>query len=103
MHCLKNSALGSKIRAGNKPYRHSFLPRRASRRPQGVHVLQGFPVMSNSVQPKAWFEPAAYRRHVADAFSALDREAQKDFVGRLNVLPRHIHSLAQQGLIAVKG
>jgi hypothetical protein len=57
--------------------------------------------MSNStVQPKASFEPGAYRRSIADMFGVLDRDAQREFVDRLAVLPRHIHRLAQQGLIA---
>jgi len=60
---------------------------------------------SNTIQDKAWFEPAAYRNFVADAYTGLDREAQREMAERLNVLPRHIHSLAVQGLIAdgVKG
>jgi hypothetical protein len=63
------------------------------------------PAASNTVQAKAWFEPSAYRSFVADAFSGLDREAQREFADRLQMLPRHIHSLALQGLIAdgVKG
>ena len=55
---------------------------------------------SGTVQDKAWFEPTAYRSFVADAFGVLDREAQRAFADRLAVLPRHIHRLAQQGLIA---
>ena len=55
---------------------------------------------AHTIQPKAWFEPGAYRSYVADAFTGLDRAAQRELVERLQVLPRHIHRLAVQGLIA---
>ena len=47
------------------------------------------------------FEPAAYRKAIADMFGSLDIHAQRDLVERIAILPRHIHAMAQKGLIAV--
>lgn len=47
------------------------------------------------------FEPAAYRKAIADMFGALDISAQRDLVERIAILPRHIHSLATKGEIAI--
>ena len=55
--------------------------------------------MSHS-RPRAAFEPAAYRRSIAEMFGVLDVESQRQMVDRLALLPRHIHRLATQGLIA---
>lgn len=46
------------------------------------------------------FEPAAYRKSIADMFGMLPREQQREFAERLSILPRHIHALASNGLIA---
>lgn len=46
------------------------------------------------------FEPAAYRKSIADMFITLDLAAQRDLADRFAVLPRHIHAMAQKGLIA---
>jgi len=51
-------------------------------------------------RPRAAFEPAAYRRSIAEMFGVLDVESQRQMVDRLALLPRHIHRLAIQGLIA---
>jgi len=55
--------------------------------------------MSHS-RPRAAFEPAAYRRSIAEMFGVLDVESQRQMVDRLALLPRHIHRLATEGLIA---
>ena len=34
-------------------------------------------------------------------FGALDQSAQRDFAERIAILPRHIHSLATKGQIAI--
>jgi hypothetical protein len=47
------------------------------------------------------FEPAAYRKSIAELFGSLDVAAQRDLADRIAVLPRHIHAMAQKGLIAV--
>jgi hypothetical protein len=57
---------------------------------------------TSTVHPNASFNASEYRRSIADMFGVLDREAQRELVEKLAVLPRHIHGLAQQGLIAVK-
>jgi hypothetical protein len=47
------------------------------------------------------FEPAAYRKSIAEMFGTLDQAAQRELVDRFVVLPRHIHAMAQKGQIAV--
>ena len=47
------------------------------------------------------FEPAAYRKSISEMFGTLDLAAQRDLADRFAVLPRHIHAMAQKGLIAV--
>ena len=54
----------------------------------------------SSVQKRASFQPRAYRRSIADMFGLLEPKAQRELVDSLAILPRHIHRLAQQGLIA---
>jgi len=54
----------------------------------------------SSSRPRVTFEPAAYRRSIAEMFGVLDVESQRQMVDRLALLPRHIHRLATQGLIA---
>lgn len=56
--------------------------------------------MSTAIRPNASFQPAAYRRCIAEMFGTLPPDAQRDLVEKLGVLPRHIHALAQQGLIS---
>lgn len=56
---------------------------------------------SRKSRPSADFEPTAYRKSIAEVFGALDPQAQRDLAERIAVLPRHIHDLAQKGLIAV--
>jgi hypothetical protein len=57
--------------------------------------------MPLSIRSDATFEPAAYREAIADMFAALGAHEQRMLVDRLGVLPRHIHGLAREGLIAV--
>lgn len=58
--------------------------------------------MSNrTVRSDANFSPSAYRKSIADMFGLLDRDQQRDLVDRIAVLPRHIHQMASNGLIAV--
>jgi hypothetical protein len=45
-------------------------------------------------------ELAAYRSAIARSFRALGREAQKTMADQLAVLPRHVHRLAMEGLLA---
>ena len=49
----------------------------------------------------ATFSPAAYRKSIADMFSALDLTSQRELVDRIAILPRHIHSMATKGEIAI--
>lgn len=56
---------------------------------------------SRKNRPNADFEPAVYRKSIAEVFGALDPQAQRELAERIAVLPRHIHALAQKGLIAV--
>jgi hypothetical protein len=56
-------------------------------------------VMTSSVSPNAEFEPAEYRKHIAEMFGVLPPEEQRALAERLAVLPRHIHSLAVKGMI----
>lgn len=58
--------------------------------------------MSNrTVRSDASFSPSAYRKSIAEMFDLLDRDQQRDLVDRIAVLPRHIHQMASNGLIAV--
>lgn len=54
-----------------------------------------------SSKTDANFSPIAYRKAIADMFGALDASAQRDLVERIAILPRHIHSLATSGQIAI--
>jgi hypothetical protein len=56
---------------------------------------------SSKKRAESAFEPAAYRRTIAEMFSTLDPAGQRDLADRIAVLPRHIHAMAQQGLIAI--
>jgi hypothetical protein len=57
--------------------------------------------MSNpTVRSDATFEPSQYRRSIAELFGVLDARQQRDLVERIALLPRHIHNLASNGLIA---
>ena len=56
---------------------------------------------AHSIRPNATFEPASYRKSIADLFGVLDVREQRDLAERIALLPRHIHSLASDGLIAV--
>lgn len=47
------------------------------------------------------FEPAAYRKAIADMFGSLDANAQRELVDRIAILPRHIHAMATKGEIAI--
>jgi hypothetical protein len=47
------------------------------------------------------FEPAAYRKAIADMFASLDVAAQRELVERIAILPRHIHAMAMKGEIAI--
>lgn len=57
---------------------------------------------SRTVRPDATFSPSAYRKSIAEMFGLLDRDQQRDLVDRMTVLPRHIHQLADKGLIALQ-
>lgn len=58
--------------------------------------------MSNrTVRSDASFSPSAYRRSITEMFGLLDRDQQRDLADRIAVLPRHIHQMASNGLIAV--
>jgi hypothetical protein len=54
-----------------------------------------------SVRSDATFEPSAYLKSIADLFGVLDARQQRDLAERVALLPRHIHQLASDGLIAV--
>lgn len=56
---------------------------------------------SRKARAESAFEPAAYRKSIAEMFGSLDPAAQRDLAERIAVLPRHIHAMAQKGLIAV--
>lgn len=55
----------------------------------------------SSTRTDASLSPAANRKALADMFGALDQSAQRDLAERIAVLPRHIHSLATKGQIAI--
>lgn len=55
----------------------------------------------SSIRNDDAFSPTAYRKAIADMFGALDQSAQRDFAERIAILPRHIHSLATKGQIAI--
>ena len=55
---------------------------------------------ATTVRPDATFEPSAYRRSIAELFGVLDAGKQRDLAERVALLPRHIHKLASEGLIA---
>ncbi len=46
------------------------------------------------------FEPAVYRKSIAEMFGSLDVTAQRELVERIAILPRHIHAMAIKGEIA---
>lgn len=52
-------------------------------------------------RPAGAFEPAAYRKAIAEMFATLDPRAQRELIERIAILPRHIHSLATKGEIAI--
>jgi hypothetical protein len=56
-----------------------------------------------TVNAAAYFEPAAYRQSIAEMFGVLDADQQRELVDKLALLPRHIHRLANEGLIADRG
>lgn len=55
--------------------------------------------MTPSISPNAEFEPAEYRRSIAEMFGGLPPEEQRALAERLAVLPRHIHAMAMKGMI----
>ena len=56
---------------------------------------------TTTVRSDATFEPSAYLKSIADLFGVLDARQQRDLADRVALLPRHIHQLASDGLIAV--
>ncbi|HEV7693551.1 MAG TPA: hypothetical protein VGO52_22140 [Hyphomonadaceae bacterium] len=56
---------------------------------------------ATTVRSDATFEPFTYRRSIADLFGVLDAGKQRDLAERVALLPRHIHKLASEGLIAI--
>lgn len=54
----------------------------------------------STVRSDATFSPSAYRKSIADMFGVLDARQQRELVEKFAVLPRHIHQLASNGLIA---
>ena len=56
---------------------------------------------ASSVRSDATFEPSAYLKSIADLFGVLDARQQRDLADKVALLPRHIHQLASNGLIAV--
>ncbi|MFT3725570.1 MAG: hypothetical protein QM773_18530 [Hyphomonadaceae bacterium] len=56
--------------------------------------------MPTSVKPNATFSPHEYRRSIAELFGVLDAPQQRDLADKVALLPRHIHRLASNGLIA---
>ncbi len=57
--------------------------------------------MSNfNVRSDATFSPADYRASIAEMFSELDASQQREFADKIALLPRYIHQLASNGLIA---
>jgi hypothetical protein len=55
----------------------------------------------STVRSDATFQPSAYRKSIAELFGVLDARQQRDLADKVALLPRHIHSLATSGLIAV--
>jgi hypothetical protein len=55
---------------------------------------------ARTVRSDATFEPSAYRKSIAELFGVLDAGKQRDLAERVALLPRHIHKLASEGLIA---
>ncbi|OYX51782.1 MAG: hypothetical protein B7Y90_00205 [Alphaproteobacteria bacterium 32-64-14] len=55
---------------------------------------------SRTVRSDANFSPAAYRRSIAELFGVLGLREQRELAERVAILPRHIHQLARDGLIA---
>ena len=55
----------------------------------------------STVRSDATFQPSAYRKSIAELFGVLDARQQRDLAEKVALLPRHIHSLATSGLIAV--
>ena len=58
------------------------------------------PMSNPTVRSDATFQPSAYRRSITELFGVLDANQQRDVIDRIALLPRHIHSLASNGLIA---
>ena len=52
------------------------------------------------IRSDATFSPSDYRKSIAEMFGVLDASQQHDLVDKLALLPRHIHRLAADGLIA---
>ncbi len=68
----------------------------------GVRVHhREIPMRASSVRSDATFDPSTYLRSIADMFGVLDARQQRDLADRVALLPRHIHQLATDGLIAV--
>lgn len=55
---------------------------------------------TRTIRSDATFSPATYRRSLAELFSALGQREQLELAERVAILPRHIHKLASDGLIA---
>lgn len=55
----------------------------------------------HTVRSDATFSPSIYRRSIAELFGVLDPREQRELAERVAILPRHIHQLARDGLIAI--
>lgn len=65
------------------------------------HLPESHRMSSSKTRASSAFEPAAYRKSIAEMFATLDLTAQRDLAERFAVVPRHIHAMAQKGLIDV--
>jgi hypothetical protein len=85
--------------ARNQPRYNPFMAPRTIR--DDGHISERHRMSSQKKRAENAFEPAAYRKSIAEMFGTLDPAAQRDLADRFAVLPRHIHAMAQKGLIAV--
>jgi hypothetical protein len=63
-------------------------------------IPEGLPIYARIARAESALEPAACRKSIAKTVGSVDREAQRDLAERIAILPRHIHAMAQKGMIA---
>ena len=55
---------------------------------------------ASGIRSDATFSLSDYRKSIAEIFGVLDARQQRDFVDKIALLPRQIHRLAADSLIA---